>query len=262
MKAILLVLFFAAPLFASGEAPNTPVPINSRIGFDQKLGAPIPLDLVLNDESGNPVSLGSYFGRGPVVLALVYYGCPNLCTMVINGLFKALHELPFDAGKTFHVLVVSIDPREGPELALKKKKSYLTQYRRPGAARGLHFLTGREKTIQALAKAVGFRYEYDAVAKQYAHPAGITVLTSDARVSRYLYGIEYAGKDLRLSLVEASGNRIGTLTDKFLLLCYHYDSAQGGYTARVMAVLRALAVATVAALGGAIFFLLRREGMS
>lgn len=229
------------------------------VGFDQRLNEQVPLELEFRDEAGARVMLGQYFGKRPVVLSLVYYNCPMLCTLVLNGMLRAFRTLSFDAGGQYEAVTVSIDPRETPALAAAKKRTYIESYRRAGAERGWHFLTGEQKPIEALARAVGFRYAYDAASGQFAHAAGIVVLTPGGRIARYLYGVEFSPRDLRLSLVEAAANRIGTPVDQVLLLCFAYDPATGKYGAVVMNLLRAGAVATLAAVGGLVLILLRRE---
>lgn len=245
---------------AGGISNNTPAAITKGIGFDQHPGTSIPMDLEFNDETGTSVPIGRYFSRGPVVLAMVYYGCPNLCTMVIDGLFKALLELPFKAGEKYSVVLVGIDPTETSTLAAEKKKNYLTKrYRKAGADAGIHFLTGTDKNIKTLAQTVGFRYRYDAKEKEYAHPAGVMVLTPEGKLSRYLYGIEYAGRDLKFALMEASEEKIGSPVDKFLLLCYHYDPAQGTYSKSILGGLRVTAALTLAGVVFGIGFMLLQE---
>jgi protein SCO1 len=267
--AAALYLFVALPSTATAvqnfeqggiSASNVASPIAKNVGFDQHMGAQVPLDLKFRDEQGNLIPLKSYFDRGPVILTMAYYGCPNLCTLVLDGLFRGMLELPFNAGAKYSSVIVSIDPSEKPALAAEKKKTYLARkYQRPGGADGIHFLTGDEKEIKALAQAVGFKYEWDEGSKQYAHPAGIIVLTESGNISKYFYGIEYAGKDLRLGLVEASNNKIGTMVDQFLLLCYHYDPAQGAYSRTVLGVLKIGAVLTLLGLGFWIGYLLMQE---
>ncbi len=242
-----------------GRAAAEQIPALREVGIDQKLDAKIPLDVVFTDETGKDVTVGTYFGSRPVILALVYYECPMLCTQVLNGLVGSLEALKFTAAQEFDVLVVSFDPGETPAIAADRKKTFLRRYGRPGVEGSVHFLTGREASIKTLADAVGFRYAYDRETDQYAHPAAITVLTPDARVSRYLYGIDFAPRDLRLALVEAAGNRIGTVLDQALLFCYHYDPETGTYGFVIMNVVRLAAGATVLALGATIFFSLRRE---
>src|SRR5262249_25118276 len=210
------------------------------IGFDQRLDEQVPLDLAFRDETGKAVRLGDYFNRKPVILALVYYQCPMLCNQVLNGLAGGLKALPFVAGKEFEVVVVSFNPRETSELAAAKKESY----GRAGAA-GWHFLTGDPKPIDALARAVGFRYVYDPMLNQYAHASGVVVLTPKGRVARYFYGVEYAPRDLRFGLIEAAEDRIGMPVDQVLLLCYQYDPKTGKYGAAVMKSLRLGGVVTV-----------------
>ncbi len=239
--------------------PPPPAPPLQDIGFDQKLGATVPLDLPLRDEAGKTVHLRDYLGKRPVVLSLVYFDCPMLCGMTTDGLVRSLRALRMSVGKEFDVLSVSFDPRETPEMASAKKGPVMRQYGRAGAAEGWHFLTGESTSLAALTKSVGFRYVWDAEQKQFAHATGIVVLTPEGRVARYFFGIEYPAKDLRLGLVEASEEKIGNVVDQLLLLCYHYDPNVGRYTAAVTTLLRAAAAATLAAAIGLVFVLLRRE---
>lgn len=249
----------------SGAPPRAGVPASAmppvlrEVGFDQRLNERVPLDVVLRDEQGRAVTLGDYFGPRPVVLTLVYYECPMLCTQVLNSLVGSLTTLSLDPGTDFELVTVSFDPRETPMLAAAKKATYLERYRRAGAEQGWHFLTGDEASIRRLTGAVGFRYVYDQDVQQYAHPAGITVLTPDGRLSRYLYGIEYGPRDLRLALVDASAGRVGTAVDRLLLYCYHYNPATGRYGFVVMTIVRLAAVATVLCIGGFIIMMRRRE---
>jgi protein SCO1/2 len=208
------------------------------VGIDQRLDAQIPLDLKFNDEDGRPVTLADYFGKRPVVLALVYYSCPMLCNQVLNGLTGSMDTLSFDIGREFEVVTVSFDPRETPELAREKKKTYIKWYKRDGAAGGWHFLTGAKHEIEKLTEAVGFRYRYDPATNQFAHGSGIMIATPQGRLARYFYGIEYAPRDLKLGLIDASENRIGSAVDKVLLFCYHYDPAAGKYGPVVMNMIR------------------------
>lgn len=214
-----------------------------NVGLDQNLNAQAPLAVVFRDEAGREKPLASYFGNRPVVLALVYYQCPMLCTQVLNGLVRSLRGMSLESGRDFEVVVVSIDPTETPDLAARKKAEYLRRYAKSSA--GWHFLTGDEPQIQELARAVGFRYAYDAKTKQFAHASAIMVLTPSGRLSRYFYGIEYAPRDLRLGLVEASGNKIGSPVDQFLLYCYHYDTSTGKYSAIVMNIVRVAGALTL-----------------
>lgn len=236
-----------------------PAQILQRVGIDQRLGTQVPLDLRFRDESGRDVALGDYFGTRPVVLALVYYECPMLCNQVLNGLTQTLRVMSFNAGREFDVVAVSFDPNEGPSLARAKKTTYVSKYGREGAADGWHFLTGTKQASAALASAVGFRYEWDAQSNQWAHGAGIVVMTPTGVVSRYFYGIEYGVRDVRLGLVEASNNRIGTVADQVKLLCYRYDPMTGKYGMVVLNSIRAGGVLTILALGTFIWVMLRRE---
>ena len=239
--------------------PATPRPqILRNVGIEQKMGAQVPLDLPFNDESGRPVVLRQYFGK-PVILALVYYQCPSLCNMILNGVLRTVKGLPMTAGDEYEIVAVSFDPRETPQLAAAKKESYVEGYRRPGAEGGWHFLTGREASSKALADAVGFHYAYDALSNQYAHGSAIILLTADGRVARYFYGIDYPARDVRLGLVEASNNKIGSPVDQVLLYCYHYDPSTGKYGLVIMRALRIFGLATVAALAAFITIMLRRD---
>jgi protein SCO1/2 len=261
-----LALALPASAFAQyGDAPPRPDPANARtgilenVGIDQRIGQQLPLDLAFHDETGRTVRLGEYFNGKPVVLALAYYDCPMLCTQVLNGMTGALKTLSFDAGKDFDVVVVSIDPHDGFQMAAAKKETYVRSYGRPQTAAGWHFLTGAETSIKPLADAIGFHYAYDANLKQYAHAAAIYVATPRGVVSRYLMGIDFAPRDLRLALVEASNNALGSITDQVLLLCYHYDPASGKYGAATLLAVRIGFVLTVAALLTFVFFSLRHE---
>lgn len=230
-----------------------------EVGIDQKLDEQVPLDLQFLDESGDPVPLSQFFGRKPVLLTLVYYECPMLCTMVLNGVVRSLKAVNLDVGDDFEIVTVSINPREGADLASSKKEEYVREYGRPEAGKGWHFLTGREKEIRKLAAAVGFRYRYEEQTEQYAHAAAIMLLTPEGRVSRYFYGVDFPPRDLRLGLVEASANQIGTVSDQVLLFCYQYDALSGKYSFTIMNIVRAAAVLTILSLGLLLFVLLRRE---
>jgi protein SCO1/2 len=227
------------------------------VAFDQHLGEPLPLDLEFTDSEGRAVRLGDYFGERPVVLVLAYYTCRMLCHEVLNGVASSLAVLSFDAGDEFDVLTVSFDPRDVPESAAAAKRGYLHRYGREDAERGWHFLVGEEPQIRALTEAVGFRYEYDERLDQYAHASGIVVVTPEGRLARYFYGVEFAPRDVRLALVEASENRIGNPVDQLLLYCFQYDPATGKYGAVVMNMLRVGAILTVIGVI-ALILLLRR----
>ena len=232
------------------------------IGLDQQLNEPLPLSLVFKDEQGREVRLGDYFGRRPVVLALVYYECPMLCTQVLNGLVGAIGVLNFTVGKEFDVVTVSFDPGETPELARSKKAAYLERYNRPGAEAGWHFLTGSQHSITQLTRAVGFRYAYNAEVDQFAHASGIMIATPEGRLSHYFYGIEYAPRDVRLGIIEASDRKIGSPVDQLLLACFHYDPKSGKYSLAVMTFVRVAGVLTVAGIAAGILMMRRRERRS
>jgi protein SCO1/2 len=251
-----------------GDAPPRPTAATAKPGLlsavriDQQIGQQLPLDLRFKDDSGRDVRLGEFFGARPVVLALAYYECPMLCTQVLNGMTGALKTLSFDAGKDFDVVVVSIDPRDGFRMAAAKKASYVQSYGRPATAAGWHFLTGTEASIKPLTEAIGFHYAYDQDLGQYAHGAAIYVATPKGVISRYLLGIDFAPRDLRLALVEASNNRLGTVADQVLLLCYHYDPSTGKYSGAVLNAIRAGFILTVGAFLTFLFVSLRHERAS
>lgn len=254
----MLNLLFAGILPARAH-DGTPDDLLNQVGFEQRLDVQVPLDLSFRDEVGKAVHLGDYFGTRPVILTLNYFECPNLCTLVLSGLGAGLRSVSLHMGQAFDVVSVSIDPREQPDLAAAKKATYLARYGRPGDEAGWHFLTGEQGSITQLARAVGFRYAYDARQDQFAHPAGIVILTPQGKIARYFYGIEFAPRDLRLGLVEASAGKIGTPIDQVLLRCYHYDPAMGAYTLAIENAVRLASVATVLLVGVTLFALFRRE---
>jgi len=223
------------------------------------LNEQLPLDLTFRDETGKTVQLREYFGEKPVILALVYYDCPMLCTLVLNGVLRSLRTLSFTVGHEFNVVTVSFNSKDTPTLAAAKKETYLQGYARRGAEAGWHFLTGEEEAIQRLTHTIGFRYTYDPQSGQYAHASGIIVLTPQGKIARYFYGIEYAPRDLRLGLVEASANTIGSPVDQILLFCYHYDPQTGKYGLIIMNALRLAGVATVLSVGTFMLVMFRRD---
>lgn len=242
----------AGVMMGQSRARDVPVPpaeIIRRVGIDQKLDAQVPLELEFRDEAGRPVTLRECMGGKPAVLMLVYYECPSLCTVSLNNLTGALKAVTMNAGEEFNIVTVSFDPEETPELAAKKKAAYIERYGREGAESGWRFLTGEAEAIAALTESVGFRYVYDPATAEYAHGSVVIVLTPRGRVSRYLFGIEQSPRDLRLALVEASEERIGSVLDRALLLCYQYDPTTGKYGLVIMATLRAAGVATLLAMG-------------
>ncbi len=220
-----------------------------NVGIEQNLNEQIPPGLTFRDETGKTVTLGDFFGKKPMILNLVYYQCPMLCGEVLTGLESALRVLKFDVGKEFDVLTVSFDPKETPEMASAKKAEYLKRYGRSGSADGWHFLTGPASSIDALTKAAGFQYQYDPKSGQFAHATAIMVLTPEGKIAQYYYGVEFAPKDLRLGLIQASENKIGTVVDQVLLYCYHYDPDTGKYGAIISRVLQLAGGATVLIIG-------------
>lgn len=244
----------------SAQPANAPAKLPGQVSIAQRLGAQLPMDAMFRDENGNIVRLGDYFRSGrPVIFNFVYYRCPMLCSLVLEGTTDALTELKLNAGKDFDLVTISIDPRDQPKDAIEKKAKYVKRYGRAGASTAWHFLTGNDSTIHRVTAAAGFQYAYDPQSDQFAHPAVLMVLTPEGRLARYFYGIQYKPSDVRMALVEASHNKIGTPTDQLLLLCFHYDASQGKYTATAMNFVRAGGVVTVLALGGFIFVMLRHE---
>lgn len=246
----------ALPLRA--QQSTTPV-ILREVSISQNLNSQIPPDLIFRDETGKSVHLGDYFGKKPIVLSLVYFDCPALCTEVLNGELHTMQSISLNLGKDFEAITVSFEPKDSPALAKAKRDVYAGQYGRPGAADHWHFLTGEPTSIDALTKAVGFHYAYDSGSRQYAHAAAIMVLTGDGRIDRYFYGVQYPARDMRLGLVEASEGKIGTVTDHALLFCYQYDPATGKYGLIVMNVVRAAGGLTVLALGIFMLIMFRRD---
>jgi protein SCO1 len=253
--AIIAVLSAALPAAAQSTLP----PILRDVGIDQNLNAQIPTDLGFKDESGRDVHLSDYFRDRPVILALVYYKCPMLCTMVLNDLTRSLNGMNLTAGKDFDILTVSFDPSETPELAAAKKRQYLREYRRPQAEAGWHFLTGPPEPIRKLTQAAGFRYTWDAKNNVFAHASGIMILTPEGKIARYFYGIDYLPADLRFSLIEASNRKIASPVDRILLYCFHYDPTTGKYSLLISRVLQIAGGISVIILASFITVMLRRE---
>jgi len=250
----------AAQYFTPPETKTVSPPGLEGVGIDQRLNEQVPLNLTFKDEQGKTVRLGDYFEKGrPVILNLVYFQCPMLCTEVLNGVTSTLKVIKFVPGKEFEVLTVSIDPRETPQLAANKKEMYLKKLGNPDAAKGWHFLTGEQSQIAALAESVGFRYHFDPKLDQFAHAAGIMLLTPTGKVAQYYFGVEYSAKDMRLGIVEASQNKIGSLADYVLLYCYHYDPRTGRYGATITNIIRLAGLTTVIVLGSALVMLFRKE---
>jgi protein SCO1/2 len=256
--ALLLAMASVAAVSVDAQQVTTPAILN-RVGITQNLNARIPPDLVFRDETGKSVRIGDFFGTRPVVLSLVYFDCPALCTEVLNGELRTMKAISLDLGTDYEAVTLSFEPKDTPALAKAKRDVYLGQYDRPGAIGHWHFLTGEQQSIDALTNVVGFRYAYDSSIRQYAHAAAILVVTPDGRIDRYFYGVQYPARDLRLGLVEASQGKIGTLTDHALLYCYQYDPMTGRYGIVVMNVLRAAGGFTVLLLGFFIVAMFLRE---
>jgi protein SCO1/2 len=248
---------------AMREPNSRPAPLPAAlqgVTIQQRLNQQVPLDLVFRDEYGRSLPLSTYFsGNKPVLLALVYYNCPMLCTLILNGVESSLKAVSLDPGKDFEVVAVSFDPRDTPEIAARKKANYLRRYGRPNTANGWHFLTGDQANIKALTSALGYRYTYDPATGQFAHASAIMILTPQGKLSRYFYGVEYAPRDVRLGLVEASQNKIGTPVDQALLFCYHYDPGTGKYGAIAMNMVRLGGITFVLILSTFLLFAWRRD---
>lgn len=261
MSALLFSTALLAVVLGPGDAraQASGGVLTGQVGFDQKLGAQVPPDLRFRDDQGRDVHLQDYFGRRPVILALVYYRCPLLCNQVLNSLTRTLKVLSPGAGSGFEVVAVSIDPEETPELAGRKKAAYLERYDRPGAEHGMHFLVGDRGPIGDLCRTVGFRYQYNAQTNLYAHAAGLVILTPDGRTSRYFYGIDYPPKELEKELQRAASGRIGSPIGRLLLLCYDYDAATGKYTLAIVRIIRVLCTITAVSLGTYLLVMFRRE---
>jgi protein SCO1 len=243
-----------------GPTAATLPPVLENVGFEPALNAPMPQDLPFRDETGRSVQLRDYFGQEkPVVLAFVYYGCPMLCDQVEQGVVGALRMLSFNPGRDYEVVFVSFDSRETPEMAAEKKKKALAHFRRPETDSGWHFLTGSKESIDATTKAANFRFFFDAKNDLFAHASGVMILTPDGRISRYFYGIEYPGRDLRLGLVDASAGKIGTPIDHVLLFCYHYDPSAARYSASILKIIRLGGILTILCIVGGIWISRRRE---
>ncbi|GMV35945.1 MAG: photosynthetic protein synthase I [Fimbriimonadales bacterium] len=232
--------------------------VTREVALDQKLGTVVPADIPFVDENGQAVRIGDYFGDKPIVLALVWYKCPGICIAIEEGMILSFREQSFQIGKDYKVLSVSIAAEEGPELAKAKQADAIERYGKPEAKEGWHFLTGTKESIARLTSTVGYRFVYDAKTQQYAHPAGLIVLTPQGKISHYFYGVEYRPRDLRLALVSAAGGKIGTPVDKVLLTCYHVDLTTGKYNLAITRILQIAGGITIAVLFGSIFYLSRR----
>jgi protein SCO1 len=259
------LLLAAGPAPAREEAPP-PAAAPPPASLEQRVNEQVPLDLPFRDEDARDVNLGDYFHDKPVILVMAYFRCPQLCTLVLNGLVDCLNKVEYSAGEQFQVVVVSFDPREVPELARLKKAAYLERYDRPGAAGGWHFLTGKQESITRLTEAVGFHYTHDDKTDQFAHASGLMVCTPQGKLYRYFFGLpseeagsKFSARDLRLALAEASGGKVGNVVDSLLLLCYHYDPATGKYSATIENLVRAAAVVTVLLIAGFLTWAWRRE---
>jgi protein SCO1/2 len=248
----------AVPSDTGSAAQNIPSVLRN-VGFEPQLNAHLPLDLAFRDETGRGVQLRDYFTEKPVLLALVYYGCPMLCSQTEQGVVGALRMLSFNPGRDYEVVFVSFDPRESPDMAAQKKESAMSHFRRPETASGWHFLTGSKESVDVLTKGANFRYSFDEKSNLFAHSAGIMLLTPDGRISRYFYGVEYPARDLRLGLVDASAGKIGTPVDRALLFCYQYDPTSARYSASILKIIRLGGVLTILVLVAGMLIFRRRD---
>ncbi len=262
-----VILAFAAAAVA--EAQTIPASVGKssaglpsqlqNVGFEPLLNAQLPLDLAFRDEGGREVTLREYSGQRPVVLALVYYGCPMLCNQVEMGVVGTLKMLSFTPGRDYEVVFVSFDPRENPAMAAQKKESAMSHFGRRETASGWHFLTGSQESIAALTKAANFRYSFDTRINIFAHASGIMLLTPDGRISRYFYGVEYPSRDVRLGLVDASAGKIGTPIDRLLLYCFEYNPESARYSATILKIVRLGGLLTIFTIVAAILLFRRRD---
>jgi protein SCO1/2 len=255
----------SAPRFDTGNLDSGDTTTNARpkildsVGIDQHLNEQLPMDVVFTDETGQSHKLGDYFGQRPVLLQIIQFGCEKLCTLELNGMCRAANGCALQPGRDYDILTISFDAREKPALGMSKKMNYTSQINRDGVAAAWHFLTGSQASIDALTKAVGFRYAYDAPRDQFVHAGALMIVTPDGRLSKYLYGAEYAPNDLRLSVADAGQSKIGSLSESFLLYCFHYDPDTGKYTVAVRNLLRLFAGITLTALVGFISIQFMRE---
>lgn len=227
------------------SSANTTIEQLKDVGVDQKLNAMVALDAVFTDDTGTARPLRNYLSGRPAILVPVYYECPMLCHMILNGVVKTLRVMPMTVGKEFDVIAFSFDPAETAQNSRAKRFEYTERYGRPGTEAGWKFLTGSQEAITALTGSIGFRYDKDPRSGQWNHASTLVILTPEGRISKYFFGVEFAARDLRLGLVEASANKIGTLADVVLLYCFHYDPSIGKYTPQVMGIMRLAAAATV-----------------
>ena len=275
MNKVHHILGIAALLLAAGTTLRAQaVPANTGpaasampaalrdVGFEPSLNGQMPLDLPFRDETGRTVQLRDYFGQKPVVFAFVYYGCPMLCDQVEQGVVGVLRMLSFNPGRDYDVVFVSFDSRETPDMAAEKKKKALAHFRRPETDSGWHFLTGSKESIEAATKAANFRFSFDAKNNLFAHASGVLLLTPDGHISRYFYGVEYPGRDMRLGLVDASAGKIGSPIDHVLLYCYHYDPTAAKYSASILKIIRLAGILTILCLVGGILISRRRETLA
>jgi protein SCO1 len=269
MNRIVLFLFLALcvpKMISATSAPvqtGSPQPLSSedlaKIIFDQKLGKQVSLDLEFRDENGHPVKLKNYFGSKPVIIVPGYYGCPMLCSAVLNGLVETLQDMKWKVGEQFEIINFSINPQETSQLAAAKKRVYLRRYGRRGAENGWHFLTGNELAVRQLADEIGFRYAYDPVSKEYAHPSGFVVLTQEGTISRYFFGIGHVPRELFGALSQAALNRTGSPIQQLLYLCFHYNPIRGPYADLIMTVVRIAGIGTVVGLSSLVISMIRTE---
>ncbi len=271
MQKVRYITGIAALLVASGALQAQTIPSNvgptsatmpaalQNVGFEPPLNGQMPLDLHFRDETGRDVQLREFFGQKPVVLAFVYYNCPMLCDQIQMGVVGTLRMLSFNPGRDYEVVFISFDSRDTSEMAAQKKKTALNHFRRPETVSGWHFLTGSKESIDAVTRAANFRFRFDAKSNLFAHASGVMILTADGRISRYFYGVEYPGRDMRLGLVDASAGKIGSPIDHVLLFCYRYDPSTAKYSASILRIIRLGGILTILSIVGGILISRRRE---
>jgi protein SCO1/2 len=263
MRIAVVLTILCTTLSASAislSAPATRPAILDKVSIDQRLGKYIPLDLPFRDDNGGLVTLRDCFHGRPVILTPVYYDCPMLCTLTLNQLTRSINMISQNVGQQFDIITFSFDPRETPDLAAQKKRTYLKAYRREGAEAGWHFLTGSPDSIRKLTDAIGFHYTWDPANKIYAHASGIMVLTPQGKISRYFLGVDYPTIDLQKALADASKDAVAPApAEQIFLYCFHYDPTTGKYGLIIDRAIQVFGIATLVALVSLIAIYLRRE---
>lgn len=240
----------------SGQTPGR----LQGVGVEERLGELLPRDIPFRDADGRAVVLGDYLdGERPVLLNLVYHNCPMLCNLVLDGLYQTLRGMEWVPGSEFDVVTVSFAADETPAMARRQKDKYIEALGKPAAAAGWHFLTGSQAAIDRLTGAIGFEYRWDDYQQQYAHPAMLLFVSGEGMISRYLYGLEYAPRDVRTALVEASNGKVGSALDRVILYCFQYDADANSYVPVALNMMKLGGMLTLLVLGLVLFIFWRRE---